>query len=115
MAKGCEYPARTMPLAIASDRRRDRRYSLTAKLRGKLLSGAGLPREQQAILAGHVQDISSGGLCVLSSRPVKNASVVHCELSLPQLPVRIRALMRVRWMKAIPRKAKYRLGLQFLL
>jgi len=115
MGKRRKYAARAMRVRIARERRRHRRYSLAAEVKGSLLSNIGIPLKGQETLKGRVRDVSAGGLCVLSSRPVGASNVVRCELGLPSVPVRIPALMQVRWARETPSKGKYHIGLQFLI
>jgi len=51
------------------------------------------PKEIQ----GRIQNVSQGGLCVLSTQPLAVSTFVVCEIAMPDIPVSIPALMQVRW------------------
>jgi PilZ domain len=51
------------------------------------------PREIQ----GRIQNVSEGGVCILSSQPLPLATFVFCEIAMPDIPVPIPSLMQVRW------------------
>jgi len=63
---------------------------------------------------GALRDISAGGLCLQSDRPLKQSQVVLCDLPIPGLPVAIPTLMNVRWVRQSPEAQEYTIGLQFL-
>lgn len=46
---------------------------------------------------GRIQNVSDGGMCLLSPQPLPAATFVLCAISLPDTPVAIPTLMQVRW------------------
>jgi len=64
---------------------------------------------------GRIQNLSRGGLCILSEEPIATASLVLCEIVLPEMPVSIPALLNVRWSeKREIARDSYLCGLQFV-
>jgi len=69
------------------------------------------PREVQ----GRIQNLSEGGICLMSSQPLPVSSFVCCEITMPDIPVSIPALMQVRWTAKRGREAnRYIQGLRFI-
>jgi hypothetical protein len=63
-----------------------------------------------------VQNVSKGGLCLISSQPMPRSSLVRCEIGVSEVPVGIPTLMQVRWTRKQNLQAEaYLTGLQFLL
>ncbi|HXZ78756.1 MAG TPA: PilZ domain-containing protein [Terriglobales bacterium] len=63
---------------------------------------------------GRIQNVSRGGLCILSSEPI-GSPLVLCEIVLPEMPVSIPALLNVRWSeKREVAQDSYLSGLQFV-
>ena len=48
-------------------------------------------------VAGRVQNISQGGVCLVTPSPIGKASVLRCEIAIGDAPLRIATLMQVRW------------------
>ena len=68
-----------------------------------------------SVLRGRVQNLSRGGVCVLSDRPLDQHAVIICEIALPDLPLLIPTVMQVRWdQKREVQGEQYLVGLQFL-
>lgn len=68
------------------------------------------PREVQ----GRIQNLSQGGICIMSSQPLPVATFFCCEIAMPDIPVSIPALMQVRWTAKRGREANYINGLRFV-
>ena len=67
-------------------------------------------------ILGRAQNVSKGGLCFLSERPVSQSSVLRCEMRAVDVPVPIPTLLLVRWTKRPKVRGKnYLSGMQFLL
>jgi PilZ domain len=63
-----------------------------------------------------VQNVSKGGLCLVSPQPMARSCLVRCEISVSEIPVSIPTLMQVRWTRKKGRQSDtYFIGLQFLL
>ena len=66
-------------------------------------------------IPARIQNLSRGGLCILTEEPLPARGVLLCEMVLPQVPITIPALLRVCWIQERGPAAKDRLaGLQFL-
>jgi hypothetical protein len=64
---------------------------------------------------GRVQNLSQGGICLLSSTPLQASTFVRCDISMPDLPVSVPTLLQVRWTsKRDPRTMNYLSGLRFV-
>jgi hypothetical protein len=79
-----------------------------------LLSGqttGALPKE----FDGRIHNLSSGGVCILSSSPLQADTFVCCNLPVLDAPVSIPTLMQVRWTAKRGNKSpSYISGLQFV-
>jgi hypothetical protein len=89
------------------------RFRYTGQLEASQLAPAGKPAALPGVLRCKTENISTGGICIRSKRPLENSPLVRCELRLPGVPARIPFLAQVRWSEK--RGANdYRVGLQFL-
>ena len=67
-------------------------------------------------LVGRIQNISPGGICMLTEQPVPPGSLFYCELSMRDLPVSIPTLFQWRWTsKQNNEGVRYLTGLRFVL
>ncbi len=67
-------------------------------------------------ILGRAQNVSKGGLCFLSQRPLSQSSLLRCEMRSVDVPVPIPTLLLVRWTKKPNVRGKnYLSGMQFLL
>ena len=48
-------------------------------------------------ISGRIQNVSEGGICIMSSTPLPVSTFVCCEIAMPDVPVSIPTLMQVRW------------------
>ncbi len=46
---------------------------------------------------GRVQNISEGGLCVITQSPLGKAAILRLEIAVGDAPLRVATLMQVRW------------------
>jgi hypothetical protein len=97
------------------ERRREHRYAVLFEFRGKKLSSLGFPKRPRGIVNGKVQNLSAGGLCLLTDQPIKELHLVRGELVLPNVPVGIPTLMQARWVHRATKRFRYRIGMQFVL
>jgi hypothetical protein len=98
----------------AHEKRRAPRHPVAFKFKGvevSLLGTAGGPRRP---IWGKIQDISAGGLSLLSDRPVEEFHLVRGEVLLPRARVGIPTLLYVRWRQQSRTRSRYRMGLQFV-
>ena len=86
------------------------------KLRGRKLASLGISqKEPKTAIRGRIQNISHGGLCLLSNRSIPVSSLLHCEIVVSGTRVAIPTLMQVRWTERNPTSGRTKIGLQFLL
>ena len=72
--------------------------------------------EKSKAVVGRVQNVSKGGLCLISPQPIAKSCLVRCEIGISETPVSIPTLMQVRWTRKQNLQADtYLTGLQFLL
>ena len=97
----------------AGERRHFKRYPFGAELRAEVLAYLGL--RSGPVIRGRAQDISQGGLSILTRRRIPVSSLVRCEIRLTEVPVALSLLSRVQWILRNPADQGYLVGLQFLL
>jgi len=69
------------------------------------------PRE----IHGRIQNVSEGGVCILSTQPLPVANFVFCDIAVPDVPVPIPSLMQVRWSARRGRNGQpHMTGLRFI-
>ena len=96
------------------ERRHQQRFPSSIEVRAKELTSLGLPRgEPGAVIRGRVQNISGGGVCLLSKRSITEPSLVRCEIAVSGAGAMIPTLMHVRWTQRLTNG--YKIGLQFVL
>jgi hypothetical protein len=97
------------------ERRQHERFPQVLEIHARsLLSGqttGAAPRDFE----GRIQNLSNGGVCILSSSPLEEAMFVRCSFPVSDAPVSIPALMQVRWsVKRGHKSSSYISGLQFV-
>lgn len=101
---------------VEHDRRKHPRFPQLLELQAREAQPLGSEIEREKAVVGRVQNVSKGGLCLVSPQPMARSCVVHCEISVAEVPVSIPTLMQVRWTRKKSRQADtYLTGLQFLL
>jgi len=93
-------------------RRHYPRFPITGELRVFRLGPFGVQGQPEQVVEGEIQNISSGGLCVLTSQPLTVSDVFRGEIGLAPIPITIPVLSDVRWVEKIG-KDLYRVGLRF--
>jgi len=102
-------------LGVAKERRDFPRFPFTLDVDLRMLAPAVSTTEPVKSVRGRTQNLSRGGLCILSEESLEGATVVICELSVPDLPVPIPILTNVRWSEYRNEGRNcYLYGLQFL-
>ena len=99
---------------IRQEKRASRRYSVRWRLEGRGISFMGVAARQKEVLRGQIENLSRGGLCLLAEGPVKNSSVIHCEIFPDHVAAGIPTIMEVRWMQPSAESSRTRIGLRFL-
>jgi hypothetical protein len=102
-------------LEESPDRRCSRRISSAMQFRGWRLTPGASERKRTRVIQGQIENISRGGVSVLSSRSVPISSLVRCEIRLSQSAATIPTLMQVRWNQKTASGKEHRIGLQFIL
>ena len=97
------------------EKRQNQRHAISRQVRWAEISPVGTPGETARTIRGELQDISSGGVCLLTSHPLEESCLVRGSIPLAEVPVSLPSLMRVCWVQRVPKGARYRVGLQFLL
>jgi c-di-GMP-binding flagellar brake protein YcgR len=104
-----------MKPAERQPRRQPPRFPCSLELRGRKLASLGVcPDKSKDPIRGQTQDISQGGVCLLSNRSIPASSLVRCEFEIPGNCVAIPTLMQVAWTQRTA-TGMYKIGLQFLL
>jgi hypothetical protein len=67
------------------------------------------------VVEGHVQNISSGGLCLLVQKPLKVSELMIGEIAVPGTKATIPTLLQVRWLSKNSFGPRYRAGLHYVL
>ncbi|MGA9243359.1 MAG: PilZ domain-containing protein [Silvibacterium sp.] len=106
-----------MKLATQSDRRHDPRFPQSLELTVQPLPELGSSRKLKTpAIRGRIQNISAGGVCLITGRPIEKFSVLRCEITMGDVPLKIATLMQVRWTKKQNMQPEgYLSGLEFLL
>jgi hypothetical protein len=104
-------------LATQSDRRHDPRFPQSLELTVQPLPKLGSNQKfKTTAIHGRIQNISAGGVCLITSRPIEKFSLLRCEITIGDVPLKIATLMQVRWTKKQSMQPEvYLSGLEFLL
>jgi len=94
------------------DRRQNPRHPISSIFDGKELPITGTSNQK---IRGRLHDISTGGICLMTNRPVKVSGLIRGSFVLSGAPVGVPSLMRVCWVQRHSKGARYRVGMQFLL
>jgi hypothetical protein len=98
------------------NRRRYPRFPHPIKLFATELPQPGSFTQRKITIRGRIENISRGGICVLSDRSIPNSALIRCEFLVPEVPIPVPTLMQVRWTrKQDSRDGGYVSGLHFLL
>jgi hypothetical protein len=71
-------------------------------------------RDSQKEIRGRIQNVSDGGICIMTSSALTVSSFVCCELSMLEVPVTIPTLMQVRWSARRGNANEHITGLRFV-
>jgi len=81
-----------------SERRREARFPHSLEVMVRQLPQLGSTENPDVeVVPGRVQNISQGGVCVVTPSPIETSSVLRCEIAIGDVPLRVPTLMRVRW------------------
>lgn len=70
---------------------------------------------QTVRIEAQIQNVSAGGLCLLTKEALKTAQVIKIALPLPSVEASTPTLTEVRWVREDSGKGVYQAGLRFLL
>src|SRR5215469_6482263 len=93
------------------EKRQNPRHPISQRVAWTEISSIGTTRT----IRGQLHDISSGGVCLLTSQRMEESRFVLGSISLSNVPVKLPSLMRVCWVKRMPKGIRFRVGLQFVL
>ena len=97
------------------EQRHQQRFPHSAELRAKKLVSLGTPRGKAwAVIRGRIQNISEGGVCLLSKGSIPEPALVRCEIAVPGTRAVIPTVMQVRWNRRTSLTDGYKIGLQFI-
>ena len=98
------------------ERRRHPRFPQTLEIEVNPVPPFDSSDNSMTPILGRAQNLSRGGLCLLSQQPISQSSLLRCEMSAAEVPVPIPTLLLVRWTKKPKiRGNNYLSGLQFLI
>ena len=103
---------------MISERRDHPRYTNDHELSGrefKSFEYTNLEYKVDPVFQACAENISAGGLCIVSDQPILQSSLVCCQIRVSEIPVAVPVLMRVQWVQKISKGRKFRVGLKFLL
>ena len=91
-AQNSRHMRRTGP-----ERRQFPRYPQILDIQAQPLPRLDARPQLTHVVRGRMQNLSRGGLCLLTDDHLPARAVILCELAFPDLPVRVPALMKVCW------------------
>jgi hypothetical protein len=101
---------------IERDRRQSPRFPELLELQARQVQSFGAEIDKNKAVVGRVQNVSKGGVCLISSHPMVQSCLMRCEIGVSEIAVSIPTLMQVRWTrKQSLQDDTYISGLQFLL
>jgi hypothetical protein len=104
-----------MKRAVEPDRRRYPRFPHVLDVQAQECPPVDYSGAVKPPILGRVQNVSKGGLCLLSQRMIPLSSLLRCEIAIAEVPVAIPTLFRVRWTKKQKVEVdSYLSGVQFL-
>jgi hypothetical protein len=84
------------------------------ELRASKLVPLGHPNsESDSAIRGRIQNISRGGICIVSKHMIMEPALIRCEIAVSGTGAAIPTLMQVRWTERST--DGYKIGLQFVL
>jgi hypothetical protein len=114
--EGLRYCGFCMEPINGKERRQNPRHLLRCQWRGAelpLLETAG-HGNGNGIIKAWVENISTGGLCLLTDQLVHVFRPIRCQIFLAEIPPGLPLLMQVRWTQEMSYGPRYRIGLRFL-
>ena len=104
-----------MKYSAERDRRQHTRFPQVLEVHSRSLPPVDATHTTPQEIHGRIQNVSQGGICIMSSAPLPPATFVCCEITVPDLPVPIPTLMQVRWTTKRGKTADHYInGLRFI-
>jgi hypothetical protein len=98
------------------DRRSQSRFPQNLRVLITQLPQVGARPRRRSSIAGRIQNMSQGGLCVITPYALTESSVLRCEIAIAEAPIKISTLVQVRWTeKQKLHPDEFLSGLSFLL
>lgn len=98
-----------------ADRRRSQRVPLLGRVTYEVSVDQVVNNPEAALMEGQIQNVSKGGLCMLTNKELSNTQVVEIGLPLPVDQVTTPTIVEVRWVRRGSGQDRYMAGLRFLL
>ena len=99
----------------SQERRQHERYRHVLDVHTRCLLSTHTTNDPPKEFDGRIQNLSNGGVCVLSTVPLQAAMFLSCSFPVSDAPVSIPALMQVKWtVKRGNKSPSYISGLQFV-
>jgi hypothetical protein len=100
---------------LESDRRTHPRFPQILEIQAHEVLPLKTDETAKPPVLGRIQNMSKGGVCVLSQHPVSRAALLRCEIGMSDAPLSVPTLALVRWTKKQNLESNsYLSGLQFL-
>jgi hypothetical protein len=75
------------------------RYPLSQRVTFELSAPLTLQEQQPEETAGDTQNVSEGGLCLITERPLEESQIIKIKLPIPNVIATTPTLAEVRWVK----------------
>jgi hypothetical protein len=95
------------------EKRRHPRLPVHTEIVGREFLLLESPQRVNETVRGRVEDVSEGGLCISTNRPLTVSFPIRCELPFADSPVPVPTLMKVQWTREISPQLHHS-GLRFL-
>lgn len=83
---------------LKTDRRMHSRFPQNLSVHITLLPHLGPAKGKSKAIEGHIHNISDGGMCVSTMRPLPKPALLRCEIYISE-SIRFATLMQVRWIE----------------
>lgn len=98
----------------SKDRRCHARFPLSLKATARALGSYAPSGATSTSVAASIEDISEGGVGLVTDCELPVSSVVECWIFFPSIPIPIPTLLTVRWSRKRRSGPNHAVGLQFL-
>jgi c-di-GMP-binding flagellar brake protein YcgR len=98
-----------------ADRRQSQRVPLLGRVTYEVSVHQVVNDPEAAPMEGQIQNVSKGGICMLTNEALANTQVVEIGLPLPVDQITTPTIVEVRWVRRGSGQDTYMAGLRFLL